>query len=166
MDAFRPDLILQCLVRHRVDFVVVGGLAASLHGVPHVTFDIDVTPEPSGENRERLSRALRELGARIRLPTESGGLPFDHDGASLADAKVWNLVTLYGELDLTMEPAGMSGYDELIDDAVVTDLGEVEVAVASLDAVIRSKRAADRPKDRAVLPLLEQTRDEIRRRDG
>lgn len=164
MNRFEPDRILEILSTHGVRFVIVGGLAAALHGAPHVTFDIDITPATDPDNLHRLSNALSELEARIRTSTEPGGLTFDHDGVSLEATRTWNLVTAFGDLDLTMMPSGTSGYDGLIDDAVETDINGVTVAVASLEAVIKSKMAADRPKDRAVLPLLEQTLDELRRR--
>ncbi|MBA2336768.1 MAG: hypothetical protein H0V96_03245 [Acidimicrobiia bacterium] len=164
MGRFEPERILEVLAEHGVQFVVVGGLAAALHGVPHVTFDIDITPATDRDNLDRLSAALTDLGARIRTSAEPAGLVFEHDGTSLASGQIWNLVTAHGDLDLTMMPSGTAGYPELVADAVETNLGAVRVAVASLEAVIRSKRAADRPKDRAVLPLMEQTLKEVRRR--
>lgn len=164
MGRFEPERILEVLAEHGVRFVVIGGVAAALHGVPHVTFDIDITPATDRENLDRLSAALRDLGARIRTSAEPAGLVFEHDGTSLAAGQIWNLITTHGDLDVTMTPSGTAGYPELVADAVETDLEAVRVTVASLEAVIRSKRAADRPKDRAVLPLMEQTLEEVRRR--
>lgn len=166
MDSFQPEHILDVLGRHGVELVVVGGLAAALHGVPYVTFDIDVTPEPSRQNLDRLSTALTELGARIRTQDEPEGLPFGHDGASLQAGKVWNLVTTFGDLDLTMSPSGTRGFDDVVQGSTEVRLGRSSTRIASLETVIRSKRAADRLKDRAVLPLLEETLAEIRRRSG
>ena len=80
---FRPDRILRVLEQHDVRFVLIGGLAATAHGSPQVTNDVDITPERSRENLHRLSAALKELGARIRTAAEPEGFPFDHDAESL-----------------------------------------------------------------------------------
>lgn len=164
MTEFDPSPMLEVLQRHDVRFVVVGGMAAIFHGAAHLTFDLDITPERSRENLQRLSDALGELGARIRSDAVGEeGLPFSHDGESLGRATVWNLVTDHGELDLTVVPSGTTGYDDLVESAEVGTVLGVEVQVASLRDVIRSKEAAGRPKDHAALPtlrrLLEQLED-------
>lgn len=152
---FRPDEILRVLAEHQVEFVVIGGLAAVLHGADYITTDIDVTPRRTRENLDRLSAALDALDARIRVAVLPEGVPFSHDGRSLGRALVWNLQTPYGDLDLTMEPAAFAdGWDDLHPDAVVVQLRGVKTEIASLADVIKSKAAADRPKDRVALPSL------------
>ena len=152
---FRPDEILRVLAEHRVEFVVIGGLAAALHGADHVTTDIGVTPRRSGENLDRLSAALRSLDARIRVAAVPEGVPFAHDGRSLGQSQMWHLQTRYGDLDLAMAPAAFAeGWDALHPGAVVVHLRGVATEIASLADVIASKSAADRPKDRATLPML------------
>lgn len=64
--AFDPLRILETLDRHQVDYLVIGGVAANLHGSNQPTRDLDLTYETSMANRERLAAALRELGA-VRL---------------------------------------------------------------------------------------------------
>jgi hypothetical protein len=76
---FQPDHILRVLANRDVDFVLIGGLAATAHGSPHLTYDVDITPDTHLANLTRLSAALSELGARIRAPGVEGGLPFDHE---------------------------------------------------------------------------------------
>jgi hypothetical protein len=161
---FSPSDIVRILNAHRVKYVVVGGLAAAAHGAAHVTFDIDITPELGRRNLDRLSAALTELHARIRTDAVDGGLPFDHDGDSLRKGTVWNLVTEYGDLDLTMMPAGTTGYDDVARDAVHVTIMGVDVPIASLADVIRSKEAADRPKDRLALPDLRRALEAEHRR--
>lgn len=156
MAEFRPQEILAVLDAHDVRYVLIGGLAAVLHGAPHVTTDVDVVPEEAKRNLERLSAALEELGARIRVTGEPHGVPFDHSGESLARVRSWNLQTDLGDLDLTFEPSGTSGYDDLTRDAVDMEVRGISVPVASLADVIRSKEAAGRPRDRAVLPALRE----------
>jgi hypothetical protein len=155
-----PDLdprpILACLLRHQVDFVVIGGLAAAAHGSVLPTYDIDITPESSADNLTRLSAALHELQARVRSDAVDGGLPFDHDAISLASARVWDLTTEHGDLDLSFVPDGTTGFPDLIRDAKREPFFGVVVPVASLADVIRSKQAANRPKDQRVLPVLRE----------
>jgi hypothetical protein len=151
---FEPGGMLEVLAAHGVRFVVIGGFAATYHGSPHLTFDLDITPELSKQNLDRLSDALRELGARIRSDAVPDGVEFDHDGASLGKGTVWNLQTDHGDLDVTIEPSGTQGYPDLVEDAEEAYVLGVKVRVASLRDVVRSKEAADRPKDHQTLPTL------------
>lgn len=150
------DRILETLERHGVRFVVIGGLATIHWGSPFPTEDVDITPEKSRQNLDRLSSALSELEARIRTSEVPGGLAFAHTGASLADSAVWNLTTLHGDLDISFVPNGTTGFEDLIRDAVRDRILGVEVNVTSLADAIRSKQAANRPKDQRVLPTLRE----------
>ena len=163
MAEFRPQAILEVLDRHGVHYVLVGGLAAVLHGAVHVTTDVDIVPEEGKANLERLSAALKELGARIRVTGEPDGVPFDHGAESLARVRMWNLTTALGDLDVTFEPSGTRGYEDLRRDVVTLELRDLRVPVASLADVIRSKEAAGRPKDREALPALRELLTEQRR---
>jgi predicted nucleotidyltransferase len=158
---FRPEEILKVLHGHGVRFVLVGGYAAVVYGSPYVTTDIDVVPERSEDNLARLSDALDELHAKVWSIAEPAGVPFGHGGRSLGDVRVWNLVTDHGRLDLTFEPSGTTGYPDLSKDAITLDILGVEVDVASLRDIIRSKEAAGRAKDRLVLPTLRDLLDEF-----
>jgi hypothetical protein len=92
--------------------------------------------------------------------SEPDGLPFDLSPTSLGAVRVWNLVTDYGRLDLTFEPSGTLGYDDVARDAVHLVILGAEADVASLADVIRSKEAAGRDKDRLVLPTLRRIAEE------
>ncbi len=153
---FAPHHILQILTQHEVAFVLIGGLAVQAHGAPFLTRDVDITPDRSAENLARLSAALHELDARIRAEGIDDGLPFDHDATSLASAGVWNLTTPYGDLDISMVPTGTDGFADLARGAAEIEAFTVAVRVASLEDVIRSKQAANRPKDQRVLPVLRE----------
>lgn len=159
-DAAEPPVldaprIVEVLNRHQVAYVVIGAYAAQLHGAPiRKTEDIDVTPSRARENLDRLSQALKELGARVRTVGVPGGLAFDHDGVSLGQALMWNLTCAHGDFDISFQPSGTEGFDDLELGAVTRTIGDVPAMVASLEDVIRSKRAAGRPKDIAVLPTL------------
>jgi hypothetical protein len=163
MTDFDPVALLQALVRHGVRFVVVGGIAARLRGVPLLTQDVDVTPATDAANLDRLAGALADLGARLRTATDPDGVAMPFDPGLLASGGLWTLVTRHGDLDLVMQPAGTGGYPDLIRDAedlVVSRSPRVVVGVASLADVIRSKEAAGRDKDRAALPLLRKALEE------
>ena len=153
---FRPQDILAVLDRHGVRYVLVGGLAAVLHGSAHVTTDVEVVPEDGRENLARLSEALKDLDARIRVAGEPHGVPFDHSPEPLSRVLTWNLVTDLGDLDIAFVPSGTHGYRDLVRDAEVMTVRGVPVPVASLADVIRSKEAAGRARDRAVLPALRE----------
>jgi hypothetical protein len=160
---FDPVAMLRVLHAHRVQFLVVGGIAARLRGAPLLTQDVDITPAADHANLERLAGALKDLDGRLRTATEPDGVPFPFDPGLLENATVWTLITKYGDLDIVVSPAGTDGYRDLIRDAgelrVATD-PDLAVQVASLADVIRSKEAAGREKDRAALPLLRRTLEE------
>jgi hypothetical protein len=144
---FDPELLLKVLSRHRVNFVLIGALAARLHGFPRLTADADITPGKDKPNVERLAAALKELDAKIYTESIPEGLAFDRSAATLARAKMWNLVTSAGRLDIAFEPAGVEGYEDLKKEAERFEAFGVRFLVASLDDIIRSKEAAGRPKD-------------------
>ena len=162
--SFRPEEIVAALHRHDVAYILVGGFAAVAHGAPYITNDIDITPKDDLENLARLSEALEELHARVRGDHEGREtFAFGHDAASLRGRRVLNLTTDAGNLDLTVVPAGTSGYEDLRRDAIEISIDGIPVRVASLADVIRSKAAADRPKDRSALPVLRRLLEQQRR---
>jgi len=148
--------IVAVMNRHGVLYVVIGAFAAIAQQAPIApTRDIDFTPDDSLDNLGRLSNALRDLDAQIRTGPDDGGLPFDHDAKSLRRADMWNLICAHGEFDISFRPAGFeSGYTQLVGRAHRVSVEGVEVLVADLDDVIRSKELAGRPKDLRVLPAL------------
>ena len=159
---FSPNDLLRTLTRHRVDFVLIGGLAATLHGSPLNTNDADICPSRERENLVHLAAALREMHARVRTDAEPNGLPFACDAEFLERTKMVNLQTDFGWFDISFEPGGFEGgYAELIPHAAVYVIEGMSIRVASLHDVIRSKEAANRDKDRAALPYLYALEDEI-----
>ncbi len=160
--------IVSVMNRHGVRYVVIGAFAAIAQQAPIApTRDIDFTPDASLDNLARLSAALRDLDARIRTGPDDGGLPFDHDAKSLSRADMWNLICMHGEFDISFRPAGFDGgYAQLVGRAHRVAVAGVEVLVADLDDVIRSKELAGRPKDIRVLPTLHRYRASRRRGTG
>lgn len=155
---FDPEKLIRTLRKHRVDFVLIGALAARLYGFPRLTADADITPDDSAKNLTRLAAALKELDAKIYTETVPEGLAFDCSPAMLASAKMWNLVTAAGRLDLAFSPSGTKGYADLADDAEQFEAFGTKFLVASLDDIIRSKESAGRPKDREDVAILKAIR--------
>jgi hypothetical protein len=162
VDAARGQL-LQVLIRHEVKFVVIGGAAIQSHGRRYVTEDIDLTPDTEAGNLQRLADALNELDCRLVIdPADPGSwvtLPSGYfTPRSLLGASVWNLATCHGLLDMSFNPTGFpGGYADLAPAATTMPAAgtSISVLVASLDDVHSSKRAADRPKDRAYFEASE-----------
>jgi hypothetical protein len=151
---FDPERLLAALSSHKVNFVLIGALAARLHGFPRLTADADITPAGDKPNLERLAAALKELDAKVYTESVPEGLVFDVSATSLARTRMWNLVTSAGRLDIAFEPSGVEGYDDLKKDAERFEAFGVRFFVASLDDIIRSKEAAGRPKDLDDVAIL------------
>jgi len=149
-----PELLITTLARHSVAYVLIGALAARLYGFPRVTADADITPSKDRANLERLAEALRELEARVYTEAVPEGLPFDCSAAMLQRADMWNLVTRAGRVDLAFQPAGTGGYADLAERAVHFEVFGTDLPVARLEDILRSKEAADRPKDRQDVLLI------------
>ena len=153
MPDFDPESIVAVLAKHGVNGVYIGGFAAFLQGSPIPTTDVDLTPSADRETLTQLSTALYELDAKVRAAELDEPLPFHHDATSLAAGGIWNLTTMYGDLDITFMPSGTQGYDDLKRDAITVELRGVSVRLASLADIVRSKEAAGRDKDRRALPV-------------
>lgn len=151
-----PERLVTTLARHDVRYVMIGAMAARLQGFPRVTADADIAPARDGDNLRRLAEALRELDARVYTESVPEGLPFDCSPPMLARADLWNLVTSAGRLDIAFAPSGTDGYADLMKDAVPFDVFGVRLNVASLEDIIRSKEAADRPQDRQDVVILRE----------
>jgi hypothetical protein len=162
---YQPAEILENLERHHVRYIVIGGLAAELHGSPYPTRDVDITPERTRDNFRRLAPALLELEAMLRVSDVDEPIEIPLDEHSFEQGTTWAYVTKHGFLDIALLPDGTQGYADLRRSATHEQLTEtLVVLVASLNDVIRSKEAAGREKDRAVLPVLRQVLE--RKRDN
>lgn len=162
----RPEFraILDVLARHEVDFVVIGGVAAVLHGAPVATFDLDIVHARDASNVRRLMSALREMGAYYRERPELRKLP---DEEHLAGPGHHLLLTGSGPLDVLGVVATGDAYQELAGHVTTLDLGGgLSVQVLDLDVLIVIKERLDRERDRAALPILRRTLREREDRKG
>jgi hypothetical protein len=156
--AFDPIAALETLLDHRVRFVLIGGYAGALRGSPIITGDVDICYARDDENLERLAEALRSLDARLRgaLPD----VPFQLDARTLRAGDHFTFSTAAGPLDVLGTPSGTKGFRDL--DANATDelVDGLTIRVASIEDLIRMKRASGRAKDRIALEWLSAVRDE------
>jgi hypothetical protein len=163
MNELRYDFLdaIETLLKHRVRFVVIGGIAARLRGSTSITEDVDVCYARDDENHKRVVLALKELHARLRGAPED--VPFLLDTKTLRMGNSFTFITDAGSLDILGNPSGIpGGYEELDRGADKISLtGGLEVKVASIDDLIRMKRAAGRPKDLIEVEVLGALRDEI-----
>ena len=151
--------LLEALAGNDVRFIVVGGVAATVHGSARLTQDLDVVYARADANLARLVEALSPLSPYLRGAPP--GLPFRWDVLTLRAGLNFTLTTSLGDLDLLGEIAGGGSYAELARDAIVVRLDDVEFLCLGLQRLIDVKRAAGRPKDLEAIAELEVIRDEM-----
>ena len=144
-----------------IEFLVVGGAGALMQGAPIVTFDLDIVHRRTEENVHRLLAWLLSRGAYHRLDLANRRLPPTCE--PLHGTGHLNLQLDLGKLDVLCELSLGEGYDELLPHTVLLELAGYRVRVLGLEKIIEAKTRAGRPKDRAVLPVLLATLDEIRK---
>jgi hypothetical protein len=146
--------ILKVLTRHRVDFIVVGGVSAVLHGAPVTTFDLDILHERNRENIARLLSALEELEAVYRAQPERQLRP---DESHLAGPGHQLLLTKFGPLDVLGMIGKSRTWEDLRGHTQTMEIEPgVELRVLDLETLIAIKEELGFPKDTAVLPVLRQ----------
>jgi len=158
----RADEILRSLLDAGVQFVLIGGLAAQVHGSPSLTGDVDVCFAIDRDNLDRLASALMGLAAFRRELPEGVAAPLD--ARALRAGDVFTLTTRFGDLDLLAHPEPGLDYEALVAGSLAAEILGVPVRVAGLDDLMAMKRAAGRPKDRIELEILGALREEIDRR--
>jgi hypothetical protein len=151
--------ILVELRRHRVDFIVVGGIAAWLEGVPGNTIDLDVVHSRTSDNIGRLLTALESLEAAYRARPE-----LKPDASHLASPGHQLLMTRFGPLDVLGMIGRSRTYDDLLPHTHELEVGEgLRVRVLNLETLIAVKEEVAGERDLAVLPIMRRTLEEKRR---
>jgi len=146
-----PELprLLEPLVRHGVEFVLIGGMAGIARGSTYPSYDLDVVYARSRANVSKLVAALAEIGVRLRgAPPD---LTFLLDEQTIENGANFTFMTPYGDLDVLADVAGIRSFEELLGAAEEIEVHGIPVRVASLDHLIAMKRAANRPKDRLMV---------------
>ena len=156
--------ILKVLTRRRVDFIIVGGVSAVLHGAPVTTFDLDVVHARDRENVIRLLAALDELEAVYRVQPERQLRPRE---THLAGPDHQLLLTKFGPLDVLGMIGKSRTWKDLLASARTMEIEPgVVVRVLDLETLIATKEELGFPKDLAVLPILRQALKERSERQG
>lgn len=144
---------LRLLGEYKVDCVIVGGVAAAIHGSSLLTSDLDVCYARDAANLLRLAEALQSVHARLRNAPE--GLPFILDNETLRRGLNFTFTTDIGDLDLLGEVRGIGHYEAVVTNSITVELFGCRFAVIDIGKLIMAKRAAGRPKDLVALPELE-----------
>lgn len=155
-----PDLLafVRVLSSGGVDYIIVGGVAAGIHGALRTTLDLDVVYARDPANVDRLVAALEPFHPYLR--GAPSGLPFQLDAATVLRGLNFTLTTSLGDLDLIGEITGGGSYDALKSSADLVELEGFACLVVSLPKLIELKRAAGRGKDREALAELEALLEE------
>ena len=156
------EKLVAALSDGRVEFIIVGGLAATAHGSARLTQDVDVVYSRSPENMERLVEALAPF--RPYLRGAPPGLPFDWSAATIERGLNFTLTTTLGDIDLLGEITGGGRFERLVDHTVELEFFGRRCRCLDLPMLIRVKRAAGRPKDLEVIAELEALLEERDRR--
>lgn len=147
------ERLFRLLAGRGVDFVVLGGIAAVLHGSPRSTWDLDLTVAADSTNLAALGDVLVELNSRLYGIDED--VPFVPDDDTLRRVEILTLDTDLGKVDVLTNPVGAPSYPVLRGNAVPVTIDGVRVLIASIPDLLSMKRAAGRPKDLADIAELE-----------
>ncbi len=153
-----PDGLLEHLADAGVEFVLVGGLAATVHGSARATYDVDVVYSREPVNIERIAQALAAHHPYLRGAPP--GLPFRLDAETIRRGLNFTLSTDLGPLDLFGEISGGGTFERLVPHTLTIELSGRGIRCLSLDKLIEVKRAAGRPKDLEAVAELEALREE------
>lgn len=151
MTVLRPRALIQTLAKFEVQFVIVGGIAAAMHGIPNETPDLDIVCPRSDDNNRLLLQALSALDAHLKGAVDSAP-PLS---PALLDETIVTFSTEAGELDIIFEAKGGFAFNDLTPSAVSVKVGETDVLLVAAPELAAMKRATNRPKDQATLLGLE-----------
>jgi hypothetical protein len=159
---FAPRRLVEALAGEGVDYVILGGIALTMHGSMRATFDLDLCYRRDRDNLARLARALAPLHPRLRdFPPE---LPFFFDEATLRTGLNFTLRSDAGDIDLLGEVPGLGAYADALAASQEETLYDVPVRILTLAGLERCKRAAGRAKDLLDLETIAALRAESDRR--
>ncbi len=144
-----PDLekLLERLIQHEVEFVLIGGYAAMMHGAPNATFDVDVCSPLTVENVRKIHAALADLNPVHR---ERPDIPFSVRG----DLKNCYLSTTLGKVDFLGNVSGVGDFQEAAAHSIEMEMPFGRMRVLDCESLIRAKTAAGREKDLLVVKQL------------
>jgi predicted nucleotidyltransferase len=152
--------LIRLLSENEVEFIIVGGAAATAHGSARLTLDLDVVYARSSRNIESIVNALGPIQPYLRGAPP--GLPFEWSVETIQKGLNFTLTTTLGALDLLGEIVGGGGYAQLLSGTIKIEVAGVQCLCLNLERLIEVKRAAGRPKDLETIAELERIRQESR----
>jgi hypothetical protein len=155
----QTQALLQALSHAGVEFIIIGGMAAVVHGSARVTYDLDIVYARDRENIDRLVNALAPHAPYLR--GAPAGLPFVWDRQTIEHGLNFTLVTSLGDIDTLGEIVGGGGYRELLPHTTDVTVFGIRCRCLNLDKLIDVKRAAGRPKDFEAIAELELIREQL-----
>jgi predicted nucleotidyltransferase len=150
--------LLGALNKSGVEFILVGGVAATVHGSARLTLDLDIVYRRSPENMKRVVQSLEPHDPYLRGAPP--GLPFRWDVETLQRGLNFTLITKLGPIDMLGEITGGGTYEQLLASTVIVTAFGVNCRCITLERLIEVKRAAGRTKDLEAIAELEALRDE------
>jgi hypothetical protein len=154
--------LFRVLAEEDVEYILIGGLAAIVHGASLVTLDTDICFRQSLLNCERLARALGRLGAEIFPARQT---PILLKPELLQTHRLIHLKTQLGRIDLIATVPGLGQFEDFADGSTTIQLDDLTIPILTLDQLIQAKSVLDQPKDREHLDQLLAIRD-LRRGQG
>ena len=156
-EPFGLRILLERLIGAEIRFVLVGGLAVGAWGHVRGTKDVDLVPDSSAENLEKLAGLLRELGGKVEVGDRM--LTADAISTFLSTGDRTLVATDLGRVDVLQGLPQVPSFAALDAAATDVDIGGLTVRVCSLDHLLAMKRASERPRDRDDLEALEAAQD-------
>ena len=145
--------LLDRLVKYNVRFVLIGGYACIVHGGTLNTVDVDVCCDFSPENLLRLQQAITDLHPVHRMTPQR--LPLALTSENCIVLKNLYLDTDLGQLDCISSVQGVGDFDQVNKRCETIEVEQVQLKVLNRDAIIESKKAMNRPRDREAVRELE-----------
>jgi hypothetical protein len=154
--------LLQRLSQHKIDFVLVGGLAAVTHGSAQATSDVDIVYNPDPQNIKKLVHAFQPLHVKLRGKDLPDDLPFVFDEVTFKNTKNFTLVCDLGWIDILRTIPGFDTYQKLLASSDLVAVFDIQLNVLSLDGLIRNKKLCNRPKDQIAVAELEELKKQLK----
>lgn len=161
--------VFEALYREKIKYLVVGGLAVNLHGVPRVTYDLDIIISTDRNNVLKLNNTLMNLGYVPRLPVNPDDMADEkilNDWVENHNMKAFSFYHRKENLkviDIVIEHP--LNFNKAFQNRIIKKVDDVEINVASVDDMISMKKATNRPKDISDMELLKEAKKIMETKD-
>lgn len=152
------EKILKHLIKNEVEFILIGGFAASVYGVTLLTYDIDICISFTKENTEKLLRAFEDYNPIIR----GRDISLRDKADILSELKNLYLITDLGPIDILGSVAGLGHFNDILPYTINLELFNMKCKVLDIDALIKSKKAMKRPKDKETILQLKAIKEKLK----